>query len=194
MPRANFDATLAAAMASPAWSPVLLASIQFRSQTLSYWTGLGSLTWNGITFAGIGTMGKLGVSAGEGGAVMAAGAQVSASGLDATLLGEIMADLLPNGAAALWLGAWQNGGLLGTPYALFGGYLGQASVAAGAPTPDQPNAQNLFTIALSLETSLKQLNRPSSRRYTAADQRLYYADDSGFNFMMQEADIAVRWG
>ena len=48
-------------------------------------------------------------------------------------------------------------------------------------------------IALKLESRLSNLQRASMRRYTAADQSLYYPTDSGFSWVEQLNDQALRW-
>lgn len=194
MPRATLDSTMAAAIATGAWMPVLLASLQFKSETALLCSGAGSLTWNGQTFTGTGSLGRISVSGGESGTVSAQGATVALSGIDTAMLGEVLTDLLPNGAAALWLAAWAASGIVGTPYQLFAGYISQSEITPGIPTEQDPAGKNTFTISMQLETSMKQLNRATQRRYTAADQRIYYPDDSGFNWVEMLNNNSNRWG
>jgi hypothetical protein len=185
MPRANLDTTLAADMASPNFCPVILASLAFRSQTANYWNGRGSLVWNSMTFEGIGTLGKIG-SIGTGSAeVTESGTTVEASGLDSTLLGETLTDIQIGAPVSLWLGSWVNGAIHGTPYLLWQGGMGQPMVT---PDPQQ------FSIVLALQTRMAQLSRATCRRYTAADQRLFYPDDSSMNWVEIDNDIALIWG
>lgn len=184
MPRA-LDATLAAAMAAPNYQPVILAQFGFRSQTIGAWNGPCALTWNGMTFLGIGTLGKISPIGSGSAEVMESGAYVELSGVDETMLGEALTDCQPSGPVSIWLGAWQNGALLGTPYLLWTGTMGQPQ-----PMPDPEK----FTIRLELQTKMAQLSRPTCRRYTAADQRLYYPDDCGFNWVEILNDIALIWG
>lgn len=184
MPR-NLDATLAADMASASWAPVILASLAFRSKTEYVWSGRGTLAWNGNSFTGVGSLGKIGAIGAGAADVAEDTTSVELSGIDADLLGESMTDCTPRGAVSIWLGSWLGAGLHGTPYLLFQGYMGQPTA-----TPDIEN----FIISLQLQTSLAQLNRASCRRYTAADQRLYYPDDTAFNWVEIQNDLAERWG
>jgi hypothetical protein len=77
------------------------------------------------------------------------------------------------------------GNILGTPYPLFVGLVDKPIVTPGL---------NEITIALGLETRLTNLQRANARRYTAADQRLYYPDDSAFQWVEQLNDQALKWG
>jgi hypothetical protein len=184
MPR-DLDTTLAADLAGPNFQPVLLASLAFRSQTVHYWSGRGSLVWNGMTFEGIGTVGRMGAIGAGTAEVGETGTTLEASGLDANLLGETMTDIQMGAPVSLRLGSWQNGALHGTPYLLWQGGMGQPVI-----TPDPQK----FSIVLALQTRMAQLSRPTLRRYTAADQRLYYPTDTGFNWVEILDDIAVLWG
>jgi hypothetical protein len=189
----QLDSTLATDIATGRWSPVLLAWFNFRSNTIGAWSGPGSLTWNGLTFLGVGALGKFSMSGGDGD-VGAAGATVALSGVDALSLGEAMTDIQIEAASTVWLGSYVNGALHGTPYPLFVGGMGKPDIVPGIPTREDPDAINKFTIALRLETRMKQLARATCRRYTAADQRLYYPDDRGFNWVEIQNDIALVWG
>jgi hypothetical protein len=184
MPR-TIDSTLMADMASPNFSPVILAMLAFRSETVYYWNGRGSLSWSGMTFAGIGTLGAIGSIGGGPAEVAEPGTWVEASGLDATLLGEAITDVQIGAPVKIWIGSWVNGALHGTPYLLWQGGMGQPVV-----TPDPEK----FSIMLALQTRMAQLSRATCRRYTAADQRLFYSDDSGFNWVEILNDIALIWG
>lgn len=184
MPR-DIDSTLLADMGSESWQPVILASFAFRSKIEYYWTGRGTISWSGMNFTGIGTLGKLGTVGGGPAEVAEPGTTVEASGLDADLLGETLTDVQVGGSVSIWLGSWQNGALHGTPYLLWQGGMGQPAIV---PDPKK------FSIMIELQTRLAQLNRATCRRYTAADQRRYYPDDSGFNFVEIQNDIALIWG
>jgi hypothetical protein len=184
MPRA-LDTTLAADMASPNFQPVVLASLAFRSQTVYYWNGRGNLVWNSMTFEGIGTLGRIGAIGAGSSDLAEMPTTLAASGLDANLLGETMTDIQMGAPVSIWLGSWLNGGLHGTPYLLFQGGMGQPAITAD---PQK------FDIALTLQTKMAQLSRATCRRYTADDQRLFYPDDSGFNWVEILNDIALLWG
>ena len=50
-----------------------------------------------------------------------------------------------------------------------------------------------MTIALKLENRLVNLQRANMRRYTAADQNLYYPGDTAFNWVEILNDQALKW-
>lgn len=94
-------------------------------------------------------------------------------------------DVLVGGAAEVYFALLAEGALLGSPYLVWRGIVDQPTVDSSADT---------FDVTLALESLLTNLGRASMRRYTAADQRLYFPDDIGFNWVETLNDIALRWG
>lgn len=102
-----------------------------------------------------------------------------------TPLYDVLTDVQLGAPAKIWFGLMANGSLIGSPYLIFSGLVDQPSLEVDAQT---------LTISLALESRMSDLARPSGRRYTAADQRLRYPDDTGFNWVETLNDIALRWG
>jgi hypothetical protein len=160
-----------------------LVDLQLVSGVEHAWTGIGTLVWNGNSYKGVGSLG--GVSdIQEGSEVRADGTSIALSGIDPTLLNESLNDIQVGAPASVWLGIFANGAL-SAAYKVFGGTVDVPRIGVG------PSA---LTIALALETKLANLGRANNRRYTAADQRRYFPDDSGFNWVEVQNDIALLWG
>lgn len=180
----SVDSTLSAALVAEEIYPAILADLTFRSGPQYVWTGVGDLVWSGNTYSGVGSLGYCsGVP--EGVSVQAQGTTVSLSGIDSTLLNDCLTDIQIGAAATLWIGALQNGAIVGTPYKWFSGTVDKAPIRTGPKT---------MTIALSLETRMSLLQRGSNRRYTAADQRRKYPTDTAFDWVEILNDVALRWG
>jgi hypothetical protein len=101
---------------------------------------------------------------------------------NASMVYEALNDIRTGGPAKIWFGLMQGGAFLGTPYQVFSGMVDKPTVNTG------PDAS---TIALALENRLVNLQRPNNRKYTTADQHLYYPDDMGFNWVeiLQELSL-----
>ncbi len=178
------DATLQSALLANAIYPCILADLTFTSGVAHAWTGVGDLVWNGNTYLGVGSLGDCpGVT--EGVSVQATGTSVTLSGIDATLLNDCLADIQIGAPATLWLGCYQNGAIVGAPYQWFVGGVDKAPIVTGPKT---------MSITLSLESRMRLLQRGTNRRYTAADQRRYYPDDTAFDWVEILNDVALRWG
>jgi hypothetical protein len=98
---------------------------------------------------------------------------------------DIAGDVQIGAPAKVYFGLMSGGAFIGSPYLAFSGQVDQPTIEAGSDT---------VSISLALENRLSNLARPSGRRYTAADQRLFYPDDSGFDWVETLNDRADRWG
>jgi hypothetical protein len=173
-----------AALSSGVIVPAILAQLTFRSGTEYIWTGIGPLVYDAQTFTGVGSLGNIG-SIVEGMDVRADGTTVSLSGIDPTLYADCMTEIQLGAPAKIWLALLSEGVVIGAPYLLFSGLVDKPTVSTG------PDAIN---ISLALENRLTNLQRPTARRYTAADQHITYPDDTAFNWVEILNDQALVWG
>jgi len=104
-----------------------------------------------------------------------------------TLLQEALGDIWVGAPVKIWFGLMNVGAatLLGVPYLIFSGTVDKPSIHVGLDT---------LSITLALENRLVNLQRANQRRYTAADQKLFYPTDMAFNWVESLNDIALRWG
>ncbi|MDE2099249.1 MAG: hypothetical protein KGL39_18490 [Patescibacteria group bacterium] len=171
-------------LADAAVRPILLAILTFKSATVYVWSGVGSLTYGGHTYLGVGSLGRIS-RVQEGTDVHAYGMSVELSGIDSTLLAESMADIQLGALAQLYFGLLDaSGNIYGSPYCFFSGAIDKPTITPGLKT---------ITISLALETKMSNLARPTRRRYTAADQQLYYPGDTAFNWVEILNDQALKW-
>lgn len=180
----QLDPTLSASLSGGLFGPIILVAITFASETRYVWSGVGNLVWNGSTFTGIGSLGKIS-DISEGTGVRADGVTLTLSGLDPIWLGESLTDVQIGAPATVWFGNMVNGQMIGTPYQIFHGTVDRPIISGSG---------NTVSIALELENRLANLSRASNRRYTSADQRLYYPNDIAFGWVEQLNDLALRWG
>ena len=181
----NISAPMLAPLITNYVRPIFMAVLVFRSTTQYVWTGADNLVYEGNTYLGVGSLGKIGDIT-EGTEVKAYGTTISLSGINPTLLAESMTDIQVGAPATIYFALVDgNSNIYGTPYPLFAG------------TVDKPTVQiapNTLTISLALETRMSNLQRAGQRRYTAADQDLYYPDDSAFDWVEILNDQALIWG
>ena len=180
----NLDPTLAASLSDGVIYPIIMAMLTFRTSTQYVWSGIGSFIWNGNTYLGVGSLGKIGVVT-EGTEIRADGTTLELSGIDKTLQGECLTDVQTGLPAKIWFGNILNGRFVGIPYLLFSGTVDVPTFNIDAET---------ITIQLALENKMIDLSRPRMQRYTSADQHLKFPTDTGFNWVEQLNDLALRWG
>jgi hypothetical protein len=166
-------------------APALMAALTFRSGSQYVWTGPTDLAWNSNIYRGIGSLGTVG-AINEGTQVRADGTSVTLSGIDPALISDSLNDIQVGAPAQLYFALVdQTMSLIGTPYMIFRGCVDKPTIVPDLST---------FSITLALESPLTNLQRPNARRYTSADQRLYYSDDTAFAWVEILNDLALRWG
>jgi len=161
-----------------------MAMLTFKTQTTYVWSGVGTLVWNGYNFLGVGSLGKIGTIT-EGVDVKADGMTLELSGIDPIYRAECLTDIKIGAPAKVWFGNTFNGALVGTPYLVFSGTVDKPTFHIGADSD---------TIVLALENRMIDLARATMRRYTHADQHLYYPDDTAFLHVEQLNDLVINWG
>lgn len=164
--------------------PALLAEIHFRSQTSYIWTGVGNLSYGGSTYLGVGSLGHVS-RIGAGVDLAAGGVVVSLSGIDSTLFAESMTDIQLGAPAVISFALFDSTGNVLAVQTVFRGVVDKPTITPGLKE---------ITISLALETRFTNLQRANARRYTAADQQLYFPTDSAFQWVEQLNDQALKWG
>jgi hypothetical protein len=184
MPRAlttNFVAAVTAGVVRPA----LLVEAIFDSGPLRLWTGLGDLTWNGVTWTGAGQL--LGIEpVEETAAIQANGTRITLTGIPSSLVALALAEPYQGRIVRVYLALLDdNFAVIADPDALFTGRADVMSIEDGAET---------CAITMSVESRLIDLQRARARRYEHEDQQIDYPGDLGFAFVTQIQDKPFRWG
>lgn len=175
----------------------LLASLQFGDNTIYLWSGLGPVTWSGMTFQGVGELGSVdGIS--EDSTVEARGVRVSLSGIPSDLVSEVLFETRVLLAANIWLALWDaDGNLIADPVLSYQGKMDRPEIMDDATT---------CTITINIENVLVDLNRAVGRRLTDQDQQLDLADvltrlslpsdtiDTGFVHVAGLQEQITFWG
>jgi hypothetical protein len=183
MPR-DISTPMVAPLLSNAIRPIFMAAITFATSTIYAWSGVGNLIYGGNTYTGVGNFGKFSPIV-EGTDVQAYGATISLSAIDPLLFTSCQTEIQQGAPVTISFGLLDAGGsIIGVPYPLFVGTVDQPKFRVGTQE---------MTITLSLESKLANLQRANQRRYTDADQRLYYPGDSFCGFVSQLADQALLW-
>ena len=181
----NLNPATGAALSANNVGWTFLAMFAFRTLTQYLWTGPGPLTVAGQTYTGLGDFGTIGELM-EGTDGKAEGTSVTLSGISPGLLAESMTDIRQGAPAKIWLALLNpDMTVIGTPYLWFSGTIDGPPIAVGGEK---------MSITLKLENPLANHERASSLKYTSADQRLLYADDTAFDWVEKLNDISLRWG
>jgi hypothetical protein len=180
----NISSPMVASLTSSPIRPGFLAMLTFRTMTSYVWSGIGDLVYAGNTYKGVGSLGKIGAIS-EATEVRAIGTTVTLSAIDPTLLSECLNDIQLGAPAKIFFALFDGSrNIIGAPYPLFVGTVDQPVIQIGIDE---------MAISLKLENKLANLQRANMRRYTAADQRIRYPNDTGFNWVELLNDLALKW-
>lgn len=163
----------------------LAVKAEFDTDTILLWSGDYSLTINGETYLGVGTL--LSISNIEDTLELkSSGLSVALAGMDATVLDLALTENYQNRFLTVFLG-YLSGGTdttVGT-MTLFKGRM-QSMVIN-----DDPNGS---TITVDAENRLIDLQRPSNLRYTKESQQFIDSSDTCFNRVQSLQDKEIIWG
>lgn len=183
MPR-NMTPQFAAALESRGIVPAFLVSVQFRSNTVYAWTGVGNLAWNGVTWQGLGKFLAISQVA-ESSTVEAQGLTLTLSGVADDLLSDGLTEVQPGLRCEIYLALFDpSQALIPDPLLCYAGLVDQ-------PTMDISTKENTLTLAI--ENRLADMQRSQNQRYTDQQQRARYPNDAGLSFVRTLQDKNVKW-
>ena len=164
--------------------PIILAQMEFESGTVTVTDAPFSLTYDGVTYTGVGQLGA--ISAVEEGAELQSYAiNLSLSGIPSELVSLALLDAYQGNDIRLSLALLDKGHtIIGTPMLLFRGRMDTMDIELGETA----------TITLTAQSRMADWERARLRRYTDEDQRTEYPSDKGFEYIAQMAEKTIYWG
>jgi hypothetical protein len=164
--------------------PRLLAFLDFVSEPTYLWSGTGNLDWNGQTWRGIGTLGKVS-SVEETVNLRAAGMAMQLSGVKTENITLVSAEPVHGRRAIVYLAFLdENRALVADPVVLFDGRMDTVEIVDGETA----------TITMMVESRLRDLERARTQRYTDAEQQARFANDRFFEYVPALQEIDIPWG
>ena len=157
-------------------------------QPLRVWTGYGEFTISGQIYTGLGNL--INISAiEETGETKATGLSISLSGLDGSVVASALQETQQGVQANLKFGLLETTAnalaIVDDPYEIFSGFVDTVAIS------DEGDAS---TITFELESKLISLERPLDFRYTDQDQKHFFPNDKGLEFVDDLQDKEIKWG
>lgn len=166
-------------------SPVFLAFFDFQGGAVRVWSGIGSLSWGGNTYTGLGHLGTVSPVE-ESSDLRANGVAFQLSGVPSGLIATALGDNYQGRDVKLWLGALDAAGaIVADPYQLFAGRMDALEIDDGPETA---------TIRVYAESRLVDLRRSNERRFTHEDQQIDFPGDDGLDYMPTAQSTPFMWG
>lgn len=181
----DMDALNEAAVAADVVIPIQFAELDFESGFVRVHSALGTITWGGYDWLGVGQLGSV-----EG---LEERAELLRKVVTYNLAG-VPSDLI---AAAL------DENYLGRSAKTYIGFLNTTTYQLVA-TPELQDAGLMDTtkskqgktcsLAVTAESRMASWSRPVERRYTDTEQQARYPGDKGLEFVSQAAQKEIIWG
>lgn len=185
MPRPDATSDFIAAVAAKLVRPIFFVEATFKDGVVYVWNGRGNIDWNGRTWTGVGSLGSVSTIE-EGANVQARGATLILSGLDASLLAEVMTQYSITAPVTIYFGSFDaNGALIPDPIISFRGRMDQPTLTVTGPTA---------TLEIACENRLLEMNTSVERRYTDQDQKLIDPNDRGMEWVNALQNVTLFWG
>jgi hypothetical protein len=181
------DATNAfvTAISSQNIRPALFVEAHFLDGPAYVWSGVGRIDWNGHSWQGLGTLGGISTIE-EGSNIQARGITLTLSGIDVSILSEIMLDFQQGLPCLVYLGMFDSGGsLIADPVTAWAGRMDQPMIEMDGQTA---------TLTITCENRLVEMNVAVDKRYTNEQQQLDFPGDRGMEFVASIAEVTVFWG
>lgn len=172
--------TLAASL-----TPVLFAFLDFQSGPVRVWSGLGTKTWGGNDYTGLGYLGSVSAIE-ESTDVRANGVSFQISGIPSSIIATALGDNYQGRTVKLWVGALDaSNNVIADPYLIFAGRMDNVEIDEGAETS---------ILRVLAESRLVDLQRSKERRFTHEDQQIDFSGDLGLQFMPTANSKPFVWG
>lgn len=202
----NLDSLFQSELEQSVFRPFYTVEMLFDEGAVRFWTGLGDLVLDGITYSGVGNLLEIS-SVEETADLSARGVSLTLSGISSSLVSLALSSTYQNRACNLSFGAFTSQGavlkedgdflllengdnilrepIIGASNVVFEGYMDQMNIYEDGETA---------TIELLVENRLIDLERPRRRRYSQEWQNSVYPNDKGFDYIASLQGKDIPWG
>jgi len=179
-----FDSGTATALAQQSVSVLTFVKLDFASGVVRCHNGLGTYTWGGFDWLGVGDFGAVSQLE-EGADVSPYGITLSLSALDATMAGVALTEDYFRREVVIYLGALSAADvLIDDPIQMWAGFMDVMSLTAGAESD---------IITVQCESELVAFDRSSNLKYTTQTQQKYFPSDIFFDFLPKIEGAKIQW-
>lgn len=176
-----------AAFDLPYVTVLTFVKMEFAASTVYVHNGIGSYTWGGEDWLGVGSLGSVSQLE-EGSDVSPYSITLTLSALDATLSGQALNEDYFMRPVTVYVGVLSaDDELLDDPLPMWAGFMDVMSITAGQEggSGDQ--------IIVTCESELAAFDRSANLRYTNQTQQRLYPSDTFFEFMPKIEGLKIKW-
>ena len=165
----------------------LFVEAEFASGTVRFWSGMGDISWNGVTWTGAGALLSVQPAA-EVSDITAQGAVISLTGVDQAVISLALSDRRQGKPVRCWVAFLDSADppqVIADPASLFDGRMDVMLIKPGA---------EFATVTIKAESRMRDLLRASNRRWTHEDQQIRFPGDLGFEHIAKLQQWDGTWG
>jgi hypothetical protein len=182
----GFPTNVATALAQQHVAIVTFAKLEFPSGTVYVHNSLGTYTWDGQDWLGVGDLGSIS-QVEEGIDVSPYAITLTLSGLDATISGAALTEDYFMHPVTVYMGVLDaDDALIADPTQIWAGFMDQMNVSLGADGGD--------AIQLIAESELSRFDVSRNLMYTNAAQQERYSGDLFFSHIHKVQGAKFDWG
>jgi hypothetical protein len=182
----GFPTNVATALAQQHVAIVTFAKLEFPSGTIYVHNSLGTYTWGGQDWLGVGDLGSIS-QVQEGIDVSPYAITLTLSGLDATISGAALTEDYFMHPVTVYMGVLDaDDALIADPTQIWAGFMDQMNVSLGADGGD--------AIQLIAESELSRFDMSRNLMYTNAAQQERYSGDLFFSHIHKVQGAKFDWG
>lgn len=163
----------------------VLVQLEFASGTLYLWDGIGSISWNGQTWLGTGSLGTI-EPIEEGSQDRPKGIKMSLSGINSAIMTEAVAADFYGRSCKIYLGFFdEDNSLLADPEMEFEGRMDSVNIV---------NSENESAIQLIAESRMILWSKVNGGIQTDESHQETFSGDQFFDQQAVQADQYLEWG
>lgn len=182
----GFPSDVLTALSSQHVALVTFAKLEFPSGTSYVHNSIGTYTWGGQDWMGVGDLGEISQLQ-EGAEVSPYKITLTLSGLDAAISGAALNEDYYLQPVTVYLGVLDSDDMLiADPTVVWVGAMDQMTVSVGASDGD--------AIQLTAESELARFDKASNMKYTDSQLQNEHSGSLGFEFMADIEGAKIRWG
>ena len=182
----GFPTSVANALSAGHVALVTFAKLEFPSGTTYAHNSIGTYTWGGQNWLGVGDLGEISTLE-EGSEISPYKITLTLSGLDATLSGSALNEDYYMHPVTIYLGVLNaDDELIADPTVMWVGAMDQMNLTVGADGGD--------AIQLTAESELARFDKASNRKYTDSQLQADFSGALAFEFMPDIEGTKIRWG
>lgn len=166
-------------------NPALLIKAEFDSGTLTFWSGLSDIVYDGDTYLGAGQVMSISTIE-ETQQLQAHNVTIQLDGLQSSIISVALSSNYQGRPITIWFAVLDSDkNIIADPYEVFSGRMDVMTFDDNGETS---------VVYVKCESNAIDVTKAKRQNYTPENQKITYPLDEGLDFVPKIADINITWG